>query len=223
MDTALLLEASASSGASVTPTRLTTAQPRMTTGTVRTVSDYLIVRCSVEGRHSFRMQHSIRPLLVADINLNPGNDARRAGFEVDCKEGRREVTINVLPGVWPNEVLVQNKEMPVGIMTTRDGEYGRPAFDATTVVEDSLRFGPPAILDAPEQGVPAFPGHTRTDNVPEPVPPEATRDGDSDLITWFDPSRSGLRPGDTRGCVIGRYRDGGEERPFFGCDAVEAR
>jgi uncharacterized repeat protein (TIGR01451 family) len=223
MDTALLLEASASSGASVTPTGLTTAQPRMTTGTVRAVSDYLIVRCSVEGRHTFRMQHSIRPRLAADINLNPANDARGAGFEVDCKGGRREVTINVLPGRWPNEVMVQNQEMPVAIMTTRDGEYGRPAFDATTVVEDSPRFGPPAILDAPEQGVPAFPGRTQAEDVPEPVPPEATRDGDADLSTWFDPSRSGLGPGDTRACVVGRYRDGGEERPFFGCDAVEVR
>lgn len=223
MDTVLLLEASTSSGASVTPTRLTTAQPRMITGTVRAVSDYLIVRCSVEGRHSFRLQHSIHPLLAADINLNPGNDARGAGFEVVCKGGRREVTINVHPGRWPNEVFVENQEMPVAIMTTRDGEYGRPAFDATTVVEESLRFGPPAILDAPDQGLPALPGRTMAENVPEPVPPETTRDGDADLSTWFVPNRSGLHPGDTRACVVGRYRDGGEERPFFGCDAVEAR
>lgn len=84
MDTALVLSAQASSGATITPTQLTTSQPHLTTGEFRQVDDYVIIRCDRPKTHTFKLQHRIRPLLVADTDPNPINDQQETAFKVKC-------------------------------------------------------------------------------------------------------------------------------------------
>jgi uncharacterized repeat protein (TIGR01451 family) len=218
MDTVLELDAAASPGATVTPTRLATAQPRLLKGEFRAVKDYLIVRCDRPGLHTVRARHTIRPMRAPDVNLVPANDALRTRFEFTC-EGRREVKINFWPGRYPNVLRLRDQEAPIAIMTTRDGEYGLPAFDAATVNPASLAVGGPGLLDDAALGSPARPGSVQLSDEPEPVAPERTTDGDVDLLFWFNPSASRFGPDTRRVCVTGLYRDaGGVDRPFFGCD-----
>ena len=84
MHTALELSASGSPGTTITPTRLTTSQPRLTVGEVRTVEDYVIVMCQRAGSHTFTVDHAIRPLNAADTDPNMANDARGVALEVEC-------------------------------------------------------------------------------------------------------------------------------------------
>ena len=84
MDTALVLSAQASPGATITPTQLTTSQPHLTTGEFRQVEDHVIMRCHRPKTHTFKLQHRIRPFLVADTDPNPINDQQETAFKVKC-------------------------------------------------------------------------------------------------------------------------------------------
>lgn len=220
MDTKLQLDAATDTGAAVSPTSLVTLQPHMETNAERTVLDYSILKCLAAGRHSVKFLHRINPQRPDDINLESSNDQQHTSIEFDCK-GRREVKINVLPGRWPNEVHLSNQEMPVAVMTTKDGEYSLPAFDAATVVQGSLRFGSVELLEDPTLGVGEMSNRFEVADQFEPMPPETARDGDLDVLTWFDPSASGLKPTDKRACVTGLYLKSGIQVPFFGCGVIK--
>jgi hypothetical protein len=218
MDVLLNLEAATDPGATVSPTRLTTAQVHLATGEARPVEDHIIFRCSRPGLHKVRLRHAIRPARAPDVGLNPANDFAETGFEVFC-EGGREVKINFWPGRYPNPLRLRDREAPLAIMTTGEGEYGLPAFDAATVDQASISVGPKAMLDDPSLGTPPRQGSIQFADAPEPVPPEQTSDGDTDLEFWFDPSGARFDATSDRVCVTGLYRDvSGVTRSFFGCD-----
>jgi uncharacterized repeat protein (TIGR01451 family) len=223
MDTALELSAKTSSGATIMPTQLTTIQPHLTKGEIRPVHDHVTIRCDRPGNFSFEMNHRIRPLQAVDTDPNPSNNEQPASIQVECS-GAEEVTINILPGHFPNIVSPHDLEIPVGIMTTKDGEYGRPGFDASKVIQDSVRFGPPTIVTDNSLGTPAYGKRGEMIDVAEPIPPETKLDDDPDLMMIFDLKKAELRIDDKEpgACVIGLFKDhNGHERQFFGCDSLD--
>lgn len=220
MDTAPMLLASATSGASIAPTNLTTSQRHLTTGEVRPIDDYVIIRCDRPGLHTFKINHRIRPLQVADSDPNPANDEQATDFQVSCT-GSIEVTINIIPSRYPNTFSSGNRELPIGIMTTTAGEYGRAGFDASRIIQDSVRVGPPAILTDVSIGAFAFGNQGTMTDLAEPIPPETILDNDLDLLMVFDGDESGLTMSDHKACVVGLYEDdNGDKQPFYGCDSI---
>lgn len=223
MDTHLNLTATASIGAAVTPTQLTTSQPHLTTGEARPIYDHVTIRCDRPGTHTFKLRHRIRPARADDTDPYPANDEIGKSFDVECT-GAKEVTINIAPGRSPNTIFPGDQELPVGIMTTRDGEYGRSAFDAADVIRESVRFGPPAIINNKKLGVPAFDGRGTMTDVVEPIPPEVKTDNDLDLLMAFDPTKAGLKSAEMGACVIGLYKDkSGQTHSFYGCDSIDSQ
>ena len=109
-------------------------------------------------------------------------------------------------------------------MTTAAGEYGGSAFNASDVIQDLVRLGPPAIVTNITLGVQAFGQKGTLTDVPEPVPPETTLDRDQDLLMVFDGQRAGLHVGDQEACVVGLYRTSdGQKQQFYGCDSIDVR
>ncbi len=222
MDTDLTLTGSADPGASVSPTLLRTRQVALTRDENRGVLSYAILTCRTPGRHRFDFDLGIAPTRAPDTDPDPSADAAQSSLSVDCL-GTEEVVINVQPGQWPNRVPLTSRELNLAILSTAAGEYGRSeAFDATTIVEDTVRIGTRRMVDGTEPGSTTFAGITLDDSF-EPGPPETVQDGDADMVVnIIDVQSTGLRMGDTELCAKGQYidRTTGERRDFVGCDAA---
>ncbi len=101
--------------------------------------------------------------------------------------------IDIKPGSLPNSINPNSRGViPVAILTI-------PGFDATTVDEAALTFGPGG----------AAPRKCAIGDVDGDV--------DQDLICHFRTQQAGISAGDTEACVAGQTI-GGE--PFTGCDSV---
>jgi hypothetical protein len=106
-----------------------------------------------------------------------------------------EVDIDIKPGSDPNSINTKKRGViPVAILTT-------DVFDALTVDEDSVRFGP-----AEAEKV-----HKRAHVV------DVDDDGDLDLVLHFRTQDTGIAPGDIEACLTGQTYDG---VPIMGCDSV---
>jgi len=104
-----------------------------------------------------------------------------------------EVVIDIKPGSFPNSINPDSKGViPVAILTTDD-------FDATTVVPETVGFGPGDAL----------PVHWALEDV--------DGDGDIDMILHFKTQDTGISEGDTEATLTGGTIDG---IPISGTDSV---
>jgi hypothetical protein len=115
--------------------------------------------------------------------------------DVRIVESTIQADIDIKPGSDPNSINPFSRGViPVAILTTED-------FDALTVDEDSVLFGP----DEAEKR------HKRAHVE------DVDGDGDLDLLLHFRTLDTGIAPGDTEACVTGQTYDG---VPIEGCDSV---
>ncbi len=222
MDTDLTLTATADAGALVSPTWLRTRQPALRIGERRAVRGYATLSCRTPGEHVWAFSQRIDPTRTPDTDPAAGNDQAGEKLVVNCL-GVDEVIINVQPGMWPNRVALTSRDLNVAILTTDPGEYGRAeAFDATSIVRDSIRIGTRRMVEGLEPGTDRY-ADISNDDTFEPVPPETAQDGDLDLIVHvIDVPSTLLKTGDTELCTMGEYVDAatGETHDFAGCDAA---
>jgi hypothetical protein len=105
------------------------------------------------------------------------------------------VEIDIKPGSDTNPINPFSRGViPVTILTSED-------FDALTVDEDSVLFGPAEAEKRHRQAHVA----------------DVDSDGDLDLLLHFRTQETGIALGDTEACVIGQTYDG---VPIEGCDSV---
>ncbi|MER8185065.1 hypothetical protein [Kitasatospora sp. NPDC094015] len=223
MDARLVTAAAPDPGATVVPATAEQAVPALAVGAPRTVDTTVTVGCAEPGSHTYRFTASVTPARPDDTDPVEPNNHRPVEFTLDCVV---PVMINIEPPtVAPSLVLVPHSEVTLAVLTTRAGEYGLPiAFDATTVLPPTARFGARAVVHDGTGGStePHAQGHPMDVVERTEHPAQAVKDGDLDLVLHFDTERSGLRPGDTEACVKGEYTDRASGRTFrfLGCDAV---
>ena len=218
IDAELTLTASASPGATVTPTNLVLAEPALEEGELREVGEEFTVSCEEPSSHTFTFTNVIAPANAADTDPNPANNEAEVVLEIECVV---PVLINIKPGGSPNSVNVRNQGViPVAVLTTAAGEGGLPvAFDATSIDPLSVRFGPADEVFAETGG--AFEAHRRGHIEDAFELDEVTMDGDLDMVLHFRTRETGLEAGDTEACVKGDWVDGsGGVHSFFGCDSI---
>jgi len=106
-----------------------------------------------------------------------------------------EVFTDIKPGSATNPVnLKSNGVIPVAILTTSH-------FNAQDVDPLSVRFGRGMALEADGRG------HLE----------DVDGDGDLDLVLHFRITETGITPGDTAACLIGKTRSGIQ---LLGCDVI---
>jgi hypothetical protein len=125
----------------------------------------------------------------------------------------------------PNSVNIPADTVPVGVLTTKAGEYALPLdFNATAIQPLTVRFGPRSVVYDGTGGSTEVHNRGHIEDVAErtTTPVETVRDGDLDMLLHFASASSGLQPGDTEACAKGSFIDGATGRTyrFFGCDAV---
>lgn len=222
MDTLLTLTAKADAGATVSPTWLVTRQPALAIAEARPVVDHAILTCRSRGLHVWEFGHRIDPARTPDSDPDDGNNSASAKLEVECL-GADEVEVNLQPGAFPNRVRPGTREANLAVLTTAAGEYGlAQAFDATTILPETVTIGTRRMLAGLEPGTRRW-GDAVADDSVETTLPEVTRDGDRDLTFFtFDVDDAGIRIGDTEVCIRGMHVDAGsgETREFSGCDAA---
>jgi hypothetical protein len=104
-----------------------------------------------------------------------------------------DIEIDIKPGSFPNSINLKSKGViPVAILTTM-------ALDATTVMADTVRFGPAE----------AEPVHWALEDV--------DGDGDTDMILHFRTQETGIKATDTEAELIGTTQSG---MAFVGSDSV---
>jgi uncharacterized repeat protein (TIGR01451 family) len=219
MDAMLTKSASASSGASVSPTTASEQVTALAVVSPQTVDETYELRCSEPGPHTFEFTNEIRPVNNADTDPNSSNNTAQVHLTLDCVV---PVAINIKPGDYPNSINLAEASVAVAVLTTRAGEYGLPLpFDATSILPLTARFGP---RDAALAGMGAteIHGQGHPEDCFELDARERRRDGDTDLLLHFDAGASGLASGDTEACVKGSFVDAatGMIFGFFGCDAI---
>lgn len=186
----------------------------------RTVDESFTVRCNGASHHLFTFTNEIQPLRPDDTDPNQANNKARVDVDIECVV---PVTINIKPGSNPNSINTQDRGViPVGILTTNAGEYGKPlAFDAASIDPLSVRFGPRACVWADECGATEAHNRGHLEDVVELD--ERTKDGDKDMVLHFSTQATGITPGMTEACVKGAWLDAaGARHTFFGCDSVRA-
>ena len=202
----------------VTPPTATSQALAVGLNEQRTVDESFTVRCNGASHHLFTFTNEIQPLRPDDTDPNQANNKARVDVDIECVV---PVTINIKPGSFPNSINTQDKGVvPVGILTTKAGEYGKPlAFDATSIDPLSVRFGPRACVWADECG--AFEAHKRGHIEDVVELDEKTKDRDKDMVLHFTTLETGITPGMGEACVKGTWLDAaGGRHTFFGCDSI---
>lgn len=183
----------------------------------RSLSAGVTLRCDKAGTFRPSLVVSVWPAERHFLDPAPSDNVRFARPEVVCAT---PVRINLEPGDPANAVDPSgDRPATVAVLTTAAGEGGLPgAFDATTVVATSVRFGAPAAL-ARGGGAPDLDGvATLVDSF---EPDDRTRDGDRDAVLSFRAAGVGLGAGATEACVTGTYAvDRRTTQRFVGCDRV---
>ncbi len=218
MDATLTTTATPSAGASVDPADVATPVPALAVGPDRPVDQAFTMRCDAPGQQQVVFDVEIAPAKAADTDPNPANNTGQVTATLECVT---PIALNIRPANAFNRINVGSAQVvPVAALTTEAGEYGLPiAFDATTIVPDSARFGPPDEVWAGTGGAPTHNGifHIRDSFELD----DRTKDGDLDMVLHFRTSASGIASGDVEACMAGQYRDGAEVFAFFGCDAIQ--
>jgi uncharacterized repeat protein (TIGR01451 family) len=216
VDASLTATTTAAAGAMLSPSTLTISAKALTLGELRVVEETFMVRCQEPSLHPFLVTNVLEPMQSADKDPNPSNNRLETSFQVECVV---PVSINIKPFGSPNAVQPKERSVPVAVLTTVAGEYGNPvAFDATTILPQTVRFGPRSLVLNGGGGAEIHGrGHVEDSSEPD----EKTRDGDADMMLHFEASASGIRPGVTEACVFGRWVDAvGRSHTFLGCDEV---
>jgi uncharacterized repeat protein (TIGR01451 family) len=215
MDVRVVRGASATPNAAVTPTSTSHVEGALGYQEERTVAEQFQVRCTGGGPATFTFTNAISPDRPDDADPNPANNNAQASFTVECIV---PVAINIHPGSFKTPVNLKSKGViPVAVLTTTAGEYGLPlAFDATSILPLSTRFGPKPVVTA-GGGAPESHARGHIENAIERSD-ERSRDGDLDMVLHFDTQRSSLNSGSTEACVRGRF--GPSNMVFEGCDSI---
>ena len=209
----------AGAGITVAPGTPATTQATLAVGTPQRLEKSYTVTCVEPGPRTLDFTTTVTPRRGYVVDPKDDNNQRTARLTLDCAV---PVTINVHPGSATNPINLNGANVPVAVLTTRAGEYGNPlAFNATTVVVAATRFGSPDIL-LRNGGVPEI--HDRIHQEDSLERDERTRDGDLDAVLHFGPPRDALVPGDTTGCVFGKFTSGpSTQLSFYGCDTVTVK
>ena len=217
MDADLAATAMPSAGASATPASLDTPVPALTVGTDQLVEQAFTIRCEAPGQQEVVFDVAIAPANAVDTDPNPANDTGQVTATLECVT---PIAINIRPGNAFNRINVGSQQVvPVAALTTEAGEYGLPlAFDATTIVPDTARFGASTEVWTGTGGAPLHNGvfHVRDSFELD----DRTKDRDLDLVLHHRTSETGILAGDLEACLRGQYEEGGQLFTFFGCDAV---
>ena len=214
MDVTLTTTGTATSGASVTPPSVSTTALALITS--RTVGETVTVACSAPGPHTFTFTAGIAPLNAADTDPVVGNNQKSTSLIIDCVV---PVAINIRPHHTDNRFSPTTSNVDVALLTTRVGEYGLPlAFNATTAIFSTIRFGPRAATFA-GGGAEDRKKQAKVKDMWERND-ESLRDGDLDLEDVFVAQDTGLPLGTSEACMKGRFMMGGITYTFFGCDTI---
>ncbi|MFE0511993.1 hypothetical protein [Streptomyces sp. NPDC058964] len=222
MDAVVLTATTADPGATVTPSSSTRNITALAVGTPQSFDSTFTVGCAQPGSHTYRFAASLTPARSDDTDPVAANNHRPAEFTLDCVV---PVAINIKPGANPNSVNIPADTVPVGVLTTKAGEYGLPLdFNAKAIQPLTVRFGPRSVVYDGTGGSTEVHNRGHIEDVVErtTTPVESVRDGDLDMLLHFASASSGLQPGDTEACAKGSFIDGATGRTyrFFGCDAV---
>ncbi|WP_203716292.1 hypothetical protein [Asanoa siamensis] len=206
----------AGSGITVAPGTAETTPANLTVGTPARLEKSYTVTCAAPGLRTLDFTTTVNPRRAYVGDPNADNNRRTARLTLDCAV---PVTVNVHPGSAKNPINLNSANVPVAVLSTRAGEYGNPlAFDATTIVVASIRFGSPAVLSR-GGGVPEI--HNRIHQEDALERDERTRDRDPDAMLHLGPPRDALVPSDTTACVFGAFGPGPTR--FYGCDTVDVK
>lgn len=175
------------------------------------------IQCVLPGFHAVEVVARVAPLDAFVVDFEASNDEATATLVVDCAT---PVAVNIHPGSSRNPINTTADQVPLALLTTQAGEYQTVIdFDATTVVDSSVRFG---TQDVVTQGGGTAPIHASGHREDARELDERTRDGDTDLLLHPALVGSGLDVGAVEGCVRGLYQlDPGTQASFYGCDAVD--
>jgi uncharacterized repeat protein (TIGR01451 family) len=207
--------ASADPGATVSPTVTSSVETAVDVGEVRQVEEDYTISCQAPGPHDFTFDNEIQPNNPNHTDPDQSNNTAQESFAVECIV---PVAINIKPGSFKNPINLKSKGViPVAVLTTAAGEYGLPlAFDATTILPLTVRFGPEPVVIA---GGGAREAHGRG-HVEDAIErsDEVTKDGDLDMVLHFRTQESELTGTETKACVRGEF--GPMHFIFHGCDLV---
>lgn len=217
MDVDLDQTAGAPPGSTVSPPASTGTVVAVAVGNPRTVDRVYTITCGSPGVQTFSFTAAISPSRPDDTDPNLSSNSAATQVELDCVV---PVVINIQPKGSPNSINIKkNGVVPLAVLTTAAGEYGRPfAFDATTIDPRSVRFGAEAVV-WPDAGGSAE-AHGRSHHERSYELDERTRDDDLDNVLHFALAGSGLTAASTEACVKGRFQSGSNTYTFFGCDSV---
>ncbi len=210
--------ATPSAGASVDPSDDTLAVNALSPVPPRVVDQAFTVRCEEPGSQQVTFEVTITPANAADGDPDPTNDTGQAVASLDCVV---PIAINVRPANTFNRIHVGSQQVvPVAALTTDAGEYGLPvAFDAATILVDTVRFGASELVWTGTGGAPSHNGITHLRDSFERD--DHTKDGDLDLVGGFRTADTGLVSGDSQACMGGLFADGGQQFAFLGCDDIQ--
>jgi len=215
VDADLTQTAIGSAGVTVTPASRAIDVDELAVGTPATVSGSYSVTCTAPGAQLVTVISAVVPEKSKVVDLVATNNSKAATFAIDCAV---PVTINIKPGSLTNPVNPAESNIPIGVLTTRAGEYGNPlAFNSTTIQPLTIRLGTRTTLVATNTGAPEVHRKIHPENVFELN--ESTRDTDTDVIVHFDSPAVPVTVGTTELCVRGRFGPGGG-KTFFGCDRM---
>ena len=218
VDARLTRTASASAGATVTPTETVSDEPALAQDEVRQRDLAYTVTCDQPGAQSVTFRSELATTHAADVDPDLANNARETTMAIDCAV---PVTVNIKPGGDPNSVNTgaNGNNIPLAVLSTQAGEYGNPlAFDARTINPLSARLGVPAVVLA---GGGATESHGRGHPERSYELDERTKDGDTDMVLHFGPAGTGLQLGHTEVCLKGTFTSsGGQTLTFYGCGPV---
>ncbi len=208
-------DATPSAGTLVDPTSRSTTVLALTSTTDRTVDHEFVVQCTAPGLQEVVFDVALSPADPQDTDPDLSNNTGQATVEVECI---LPIAINIRPGNQFNRIQVNsNQAIPVAALTTEAGEYGLPvAFDATTIVPGSVRFGSSAELGV--SGASPLNGLFHVQDSFELD--DRTRDRDRDMWFHFAQSGTGISSGQTEACMRGQFLSGGVAFTFFGCDFI---
>ncbi|MFC0508789.1 hypothetical protein [Micromonospora costi] len=216
-DAGLTTTAVAGPGLTVTPASQTATLTGVAVGADVTDTDQWTVRCDAPGLRTVTFTSTVATVHAADVDLVPGNNTRSTTHTVDCAV---PVTVNIKPGGDPNSINLGagGDTVPLAVLTTAAGEYGNPlAFDATTIVATTARFGDRAVVLGGGGGAET---HGRRHDERSYELDERTRDADLDAVLHFRASEGGFTPDDTEGCLVGTFTTAAGSFSFFGCGPV---
>jgi hypothetical protein len=219
MDLRLTTTATPSAGIQVVPLVDTEDALALEQGELRTLTQTFTMTCNQPGAHAVSFAAVATPLSASNADLNPANNQAVTQVTVDCVV---PVAINIRPGGFPNSANPNDRSVTVAVLTTDAGEYGLPlAFNATTILPLTVRFGPEDVVFSGAGGGSEIHQIGHIEDAPEKSD-ERTRDGDLDMVLHFSASESGLFLGQVKACVKGRYVDPATNAQFkfFGCDSI---